>query len=212
MAETKAWLERPRSAFKKPSAEQRLDAILRLATEMFNKRGVGGTALDDLADGLGIRKASLYNYVKSKNDLVYQCLMRSLKVRANVMDKAEQASGTAIEKLEVYLDELCSELWGPGSLYPIMVLYEYTHDYNKSKEGKKTAKIIDHELDRLKAMIELGQEDGSIRAGNVPVLMHAFEAPLLGLVRWYEPDGAMPGHQIHAELNQFTIEGLRSRD
>ncbi len=211
MSKSKAWQEAPEAAFKKPSQEQRKDALLRLATQMFNQRGIGGTKLDDLADGLGIRKASLYNYVKSKNDLIYQCLMRTVDIRCRIMDQALLHDGNAIAQLQVYLEAMIEFLWGAERLFPIMVFYEYVDDFLESNEGKKALKVVNRELDRLVALFEKGQADGSMRAGDVSVLIHAFESPLFCFSRWYRAEEHPPGRQIHMTLADFTVEGLRAR-
>lgn len=48
--------------------------IVVAACELFRTRGYAGTSMKDLADKVGIQKASLYNYVSSKEDLVARVL------------------------------------------------------------------------------------------------------------------------------------------
>lgn len=211
MSRNKSWREAPDAAFKKPSQEQRKDAVIRLATQMFNQRGIGGTKLDELAAGLGIRKASLYNYVSSKNDLISQCLMRTLDIRRRIMDRALTVEGNAIEQLEAYLETMIELLWGTENLFPIMVFYEYSDEFLESTEGQQALKKVDVELDRLVELFERGQTDGSMRVDDVSVLIHAFESPLFCLSRWYRLEEHPPGRQVHKTLAEFTIEGLRRR-
>ncbi len=51
----------------------REDALYREAAKAFRRNGYHGTALEDIAEGLGISKPTLYHYVKNKRDLLYQC-------------------------------------------------------------------------------------------------------------------------------------------
>lgn len=212
MSTRRSWREAPDAAFRKPSQEQRRDALLRLATEMFNQRGIGGTKLDDLAAGLGIRKASLYNYVASKNDLIYQCLLRTLEIRRRIMDRALEVDGDAIERLEAYLEAMIELLWGPEQLFPIMLFYEIPEEFKTSPEGKRAFKKVDKELDRLVDLFECGQSDGSMRRDDVSVLVHAFESPLFCFSRWHGLTEHPPGEQVHRTLAAFTLEGLRRRE
>lgn len=211
MKEKARWTKRPDAAFSRPTAEQRTDAVLRLATQLFNQHGIGGTTLDEVALGLGIRKASLYNYIDSKSDLIFQCLMRTMQVRAHVMDVAEKVKGKAIVQLEAYLDEFRRVLWDSPGMFPLMAFYEYPAGYVASREGKKSDPIVHRELDRMIAMFNRGLKDGSLRKGEPNVLIHAFESPFVGLTRWYREEEHGPGSDIHATLNQFIIEGLRRR-
>ncbi|MCU1455171.1 MAG: hypothetical protein JWN46_3317 [Acidimicrobiales bacterium] len=61
---------RPRNL--EPSAEyrQRLENIVTVAAEVFTAQGYESGSLDDVAAALGLRKASLYYYVKKKSDLL----------------------------------------------------------------------------------------------------------------------------------------------
>jgi AcrR family transcriptional regulator len=228
MSDRDAWTVDPVAAFTRPSSEQRLDAILRLATQMFNQYGMAGTTLDDLAARLGIRKPSLYNYIASKNDLIYQCLMRTVRVRSAVMDVAEKARGKVIDRLAVYLDEFMRALWDPPGMFPLMSFYEYPPGYRESPEGEASEPVVRAELGRLLTMFERGIKDGSVRKANPDLLVHAFESPFFGLTRWYRPDAltgrdnpttlnefvidGMSGREIHTTLNTFIIEGLRRRN
>lgn len=202
--------KRPEVVFSRPTAEERLDAVLRLATRLFNQRGIGGTTLDDLAAGLGIRKASLYNYVDNKHDLIYRCVMRTVSVRAAIMDVAEKVSGKTIDRLEAYLAEFVRVLWGPPQMYPLMAFWEYPEDYITTAKGKKTDRVVRRELDRLTALFEGGIEDGSVRPGDPMILIHAFESPFVSFTRWYRPDEHPPGAYIQEALNEFIIAGLRN--
>ena len=53
-------------------------AILSQAAKLFNGRGSRSTTLLDIAQGLGLTKTSLYYYVKTKEELIYQCYVAAL--------------------------------------------------------------------------------------------------------------------------------------
>ncbi len=53
--------------------------LLEVAAALFAERGYGGTSMADIAEGVGVRKASLYNYYASKGDLLMDLLRRGLE-------------------------------------------------------------------------------------------------------------------------------------
>jgi len=67
----------PRSTSHRSQQRLHLEAILVAATVMFARHGYSGTSLDDVAESLGVRKASLYHYISSKQDLLIQIFNRS---------------------------------------------------------------------------------------------------------------------------------------
>ncbi len=201
----------PSSPFGRPSAAERLDAILRVATELFNKRGVGGTTLDDVAAELGIRKASLYNYIKSKNELLYLCHMRALETRSAIMDFALTCPGNGIEKIIAYLDEFRRILWGEPAMFPLLVLFDVPEDYRESQQGQKALELANFELDRMSTLLEMGMEDGSIRRSDPDILIFGTESPYACLTQWHGLWNHPPGDEVHKALNEFIVNGLRAR-
>jgi TetR/AcrR family transcriptional regulator, cholesterol catabolism regulator len=51
---------------------ERRDELTRAAARLFAERGYHGTSLADIADALGIQKASLYHHISSKEDLLWE--------------------------------------------------------------------------------------------------------------------------------------------
>src|SRR6478735_12269933 len=49
----------------------RRDELTRIAARLFAERGYQGTSLADLAEALGVQKASLYHHIDSKEDLLW---------------------------------------------------------------------------------------------------------------------------------------------
>ena len=52
--------------------EAKQSAILSRAAKLFNTKGARATTLSDVANKLGLTKTSLYYYVKTKEDLIFQ--------------------------------------------------------------------------------------------------------------------------------------------
>ena len=52
----------------------RRSELTRAAARLFAERGYHGTSIGDLAEALGVRKASLYHHFASKQDLLYETM------------------------------------------------------------------------------------------------------------------------------------------
>ena len=52
-----------------------MEEILACAANLFYKKGYHVTTIEDLANEVGMLKGSLYYYIKSKEDLLYQLLL-----------------------------------------------------------------------------------------------------------------------------------------
>ncbi|MGD9932314.1 MAG: TetR/AcrR family transcriptional regulator [Dehalococcoidia bacterium] len=56
----------------------RKDELIRVATRLFSRRGFHGTSMGAIAEETGIHKASLYHWIESKEDLLFQVLSGAL--------------------------------------------------------------------------------------------------------------------------------------
>lgn len=83
------------------STEERLR---RVAMELFAERGYSGTSMSDIAAGVGVRKASLYNYYGSKDELLLDLLRRALDLWHATSRPPLERSGSRQERLRAHLE------------------------------------------------------------------------------------------------------------
>jgi TetR/AcrR family transcriptional regulator, cholesterol catabolism regulator len=90
----------PRAARKKrggsgPSAAQTtLERLLDAAAALFSKKGYAATSTREIAEILGIRKASLYYHIENKEDLLYAICKSSLeRIRCDVAAALKEVKG-----------------------------------------------------------------------------------------------------------------------
>ncbi len=68
--------------------------LLDTACDLFARKGYNATSIREIADAMGIRKASLYYYISSKEDLIYEISRAALEhMRTSVKWALEQVSG-----------------------------------------------------------------------------------------------------------------------
>ncbi len=77
-------------------------AILSQAAKLFNSKGSRATTLKDIAESLGLTKTSLYYYVKTKEDLIYQCYMAALEHHHATLDDIERTCTDPLERASAF--------------------------------------------------------------------------------------------------------------
>src|ERR1051325_3654005 len=86
--------------------------ILAAAENFFAESGYHGTRLHQIADELGIQKASLFHYFESKAHLYHTVLDENLGEIEETLRRGVSASGSPIEKVqalaEAYVDLVAS--------------------------------------------------------------------------------------------------------
>jgi AcrR family transcriptional regulator len=83
-----------------PNAKPRRDEILDEATRLFAERGYEGTSMADLAERVGMRKASLFYHFASKDVLYAAVLDRLIAAVGATIASAATAEGSYVERLD----------------------------------------------------------------------------------------------------------------
>ena len=132
--------------------------IVKRALADFMKYGFKTFTMDDLANGLGMSKKTLYEYFPSKNDLVEACLDYALEMSCTNVTTFVQGEGSVIEN--VYRNQKkVQEVFNINSDRPIWELQKYypkTYERMESEFAKTDALFIDK-------LLEKGWQEGLFR-------------------------------------------------
>lgn len=88
----------------KPHAEATADLILDVAQELLQTRGYNGISYQDIAEQVGIRKASIHHHFATKADLGVKLLRRYRRQWAEFLREVDRSTAGPWEKLDQYLD------------------------------------------------------------------------------------------------------------
>lgn len=88
------------SPFSKGRQHQlKFQSILSEAAQLFNWQGSRATTLSDIAGSMKLTKTCVYYYVKTKEDLIYQCYLSSCEMWLERIQEANQLSATGVDKI-----------------------------------------------------------------------------------------------------------------
>ena len=99
--------DRPSSPFNRTvQHDAKRAAILSQAAKLFNYKGSRATTLRDIAESLGLTKTSLYYYVKTKEELIYQCYMAALENHHRTLDEVEARYDRPAERASAFFMQI----------------------------------------------------------------------------------------------------------
>ena len=70
--------------------ERKREAILETAATLFNERGLNGTTIADVAQGVGLLTTSVTYYYRKKEDLAAACMMRAIETFDDLVSLADR--------------------------------------------------------------------------------------------------------------------------
>ena len=92
---------------KAPSAAaSRHEQMLDEAARQLNASGVSLTSLANIAESLGVSRATLYQYIEDREDLVFQCYRRSCEAMARHLGEAIRLGQSAPEILSLFVERM----------------------------------------------------------------------------------------------------------
>ena len=69
--------------------ERKRETILEVAASLFNARGLNGTTIADVAQGVGLTTTSITYYYRKKEDLAAACVMRAIATMDEMVSRAD---------------------------------------------------------------------------------------------------------------------------
>ncbi|MCF1592589.1 TetR/AcrR family transcriptional regulator [Streptomyces muensis] len=178
------------------SGDERWAELLQVAAKTFASKGYSATTLQGIANDLGMLKGSLYYYIRTKEDLLFEVIQAVLVLAEERLSERVPVDGPAVERLEALVRE--------HVVFLIEHLTEttvYLHEADQLSPERRAELPVHGFIARLEGLVVEGQEDGTIRA-DVDPRMGALV--ILGsanwVYRWYRPEGDLAPEEIADEI------------
>lgn len=183
------------------------DAVIRAAARAFSRSGFHQTSLDDIAAALGVTKPTVYYYVESKEQLLFECFQAGLEgIREglrSVADSPLPARDRLVEVIRYYAAAVASDFgW----------CMTRAEDQDLGPELGRHIKKLKAEIDRgIRRLIEEGVADGSIEPCDPKMTAFAMAGALNWIAHWYRGDRPMTPDQVAGRFIDFFERGLLPR-
>jgi len=200
----------PWESRRRPRHEHALkrEAVIHAAARAFRERGYHNTSLDDLAASLKVTKPTLYLYVPNKEAILFECFRAGLEQIQASLDEAERADGPARERLFTFMRGYAAAI--VGNFGWCMLRAE---DQHLGAAMSRRIKLLKAGIDkRMRALIEAGVADGSIRRCDSRMTAFALAGALNWMGHWYREDATLRPHEIADRFIDFFNHGLRGRE
>ncbi len=183
------------------------DYILTIASRLFNRHGVEGTSLEEVAKEIGVSKAVMYNYITNKNDLLVKCYNRALDLYERYADQAESVGRFGLEKTLMPLHlNIQAQMLGLSPLILISRTFGLEND-DQSAIGRRAQAFVDH----INALCAEGIKDGSIRMKDYKTAILASSGAVSWLPRKANPGLAAMPRLVADEYVKLFAQGLKKR-
>ncbi len=183
------------------------DQILESAAQVFCQKGYNGASMADIAEAVGLQKATLYHHFGSKQEILAELLERAMAIVSGNMAQVLQMDSPPDEKLKTamrtYLQVLCEQ----PDLSSVLLL-EY-----RALEKEQYKKHI-HNRDKFEKMwrdlVKEGIDSSQLHSESVSMTVWALIGVMNWTITWYRPEGKLSAGEISDLFFNLFLEGLKS--
>ena len=186
-------------------------AILSRAAKLFNTKGARSTTLADVANKLGLTKTSLYYYVRTKEDLIFQCYQSALARLHQSLDEVEAETDDSLERvlramerhIEISLDSLADR----GDYYAAPLEIAVLPEANRALLEQEYLRMFK----RFRGYLRDGITEGVIRDCHTTSTARALLSALDWSFYWLYEMPAAESKEAASKIRQLFTNGLVPR-
>lgn len=185
--------------------EERLEALARAGSRLFNQRGVEGVSLDDVAAEVGATKGVVYHHFSGKPAFVAFCYDRAFDIYDQIMEVAE-AGETGLESSRLGLAlNVEAQL---ADLHPLSLTtgFEIFSPAIRQDFTARTNALAARSVE----LARRGVRDGTLRAFDLEPVALASAGTFSHLSKWLPPGENRAAADIADEVSRFFLKGLRA--
>src|SRR5688572_15347099 len=182
------------------------ELILQKAAAMFREKGFAATSMRDLAETVGIEAASLYNHIRSKNEIL-EAICFDVANRFNTnMDMIEVNQQKSIAKVETLL-----------RFHIQQMIENYEEVYVSDREWKHLEEpyLSNFQNQRrnyrkkFAAIIEEGIAKNEIRSIDAPTAVLIVLHAVSGIESWHRSKAKINAQELEDNMVLIMVEGLK---
>jgi TetR/AcrR family transcriptional regulator, cholesterol catabolism regulator len=192
-------------------SEARWEEIVHAAAAIFYKKGYEATSLQDIASAVGLLKGSIYYYIKTKEDLLYELVNRAQILYMGTLEEdAELAAAPAPERLKSFIMRWMA-LTAKDREWGLVAEREF------SRLSPRRLKVVIGRRDTysnfVKDIISQGVAEGAFDPSVEPsIATTAIFELMISSHLWHRPTGRLTLVDIGDWYATFVVRGLGGPD
>lgn len=192
-----------------PKARRRRESILEAAENLFATKGFSGTTIQEIADAIGILKGSLYYYVSSKEELLFEVVLRNhQRLHHHVLDDPALNSQDGVDAVRLFVERHVSFVLLHNAVSAL-----YLQELDVVRTVDEWWEALSAERRRYEAalvgLIEAVRvhDDDSI-VDDAALTARALLSMANATIRWFRPDGPYRREDVAAHHAELAVRAL----
>lgn len=182
------------------------EQILQTSTRLFRHKGYAATSMQDIAKDMGIKAASLYNHISSKQEILNELLNVGAELFLNGMNEVRSSSLAPMEKIEKLISLHVQLSIRHTDLMALMAV-EWRH-LDDASRSKHNGMRENYEAD-FRLILKEAREAGAIQSIDLDIALFSILTTLQRFYAWYDRHSDLNSLDIEKYLVQCLLGGIR---
>jgi AcrR family transcriptional regulator len=193
-----------KGSWKSLKPETRKDEIIKTAAKLFKHKGYSAVTMRDLAKAMGIKAASLYNHINSKQDILKEIIISLAEEFTEGMKMIKASQGTSIQKIKeivkLHVNITSRNTYGMASLNNDWMHLEEKLEYY--------LQLRSNYEDEFRNVLIEGINNNEIVDSNVDVTLFSILSTLRSLYLWIPNKEDLNPEELAQNLSDVLINGI----
>lgn len=185
-------------------SKTRKNEIIKNAAKLFKEKGYSAVTMRDIAKAMGIKAASLYNHINSKQDILKDIIISLAEEFTNGMQKIQISEVSSIEKLKLivalHVDITGKNTYGMASLNNDWMHLEEQLDYY--------LELRDNYENNFRSILDEGIQNNEIINSNLEIMLFSMLSTLRSLYLWIPKKEDLNTMELTQNLSHMLINGI----
>ncbi|MET0743429.1 MAG: TetR/AcrR family transcriptional regulator [Microvirga sp.] len=187
------------------SGPKTVAAIRKAGLHLIYKHGYEAMSLRQLAAEVGIQQGSLYNHIRTKQDLLFDLIMVHMDDLFREFDDSVPAAGPAIDRLKAFVRFHVG--YHVNRKEEVFICYSELRSLEA--ENFRTVCGLRQDYERkLTHILEDGVAEGAFAPSDMKVAAYGILSMLSGICTWFHPEGRLSKDQICALFTTMVLNAV----
>ncbi|WP_396174705.1 TetR/AcrR family transcriptional regulator [Flavobacterium sp.] len=180
--------------------------IITIAAQLFKEKGYSAVTMRDIAQAMNIKAASLYNHIKSKQEILVLIIIEIAEEFTNVMNDIVASKTTVVNKIERVIQlHIAITLRNADALACLNNDWMHLTD----DELRYFIKMREEYEENFRKIISKGVLDGEIKSINQEVVVFSILSTLRTIYLWYDKTKSLDAKTLQNTIATVFLTGVK---
>lgn len=179
--------------------------IINCAAQLFKEKGFSAVTMRDIAQALDIKAASLYNHIKSKQEILVLIVLEIAEEFTHTINQIVLSDNTTIHKLEKVIQlHIDITIRNPEALACLNNDWMHLTD----KELTYFLKMREDYEESFRNIIKFGIASNELKNINPEVIIFSMLSTLRTLYLWYGKKNRLTESSLKNDMKEVLLNGI----